>query len=60
VPTFDAAAPEGKRIDDNVRRALTEDIIGQYVLRLQNDLGTSINMNAVRQVSSGSVDRNQN
>jgi peptidyl-prolyl cis-trans isomerase D len=61
VPTLDTASADGKRIDDNVKRGITEDFIGQYVQQLQKDLGTTINLNVVRQVSSGgSVDPDQN
>jgi hypothetical protein len=35
-----------------MRRALTEDLLGQYVLRLQTDFGATINLNALRSVSS--------
>ena len=61
VPALDTASADGKRIDDNVKRGITEDFIGQYVQQLQKDLGTTINLNVVRQVSSGgSVDPDQN
>jgi peptidyl-prolyl cis-trans isomerase D len=61
VPTLDAASTDGKRIDENVKRGITEDFIGQYVQQLKKDLGASINLNVVRQVSSGgSVDADQN
>ena len=49
---------EGKRIADAMRRSLSEDVIAQYVQRLQTDLGASINQTALRQVvSGGSGDR---
>jgi peptidyl-prolyl cis-trans isomerase D len=61
VPALDTASADGKRIDDNVKRGITEDFIGQYVQQLQKDLGATINLNVVRQVSSGgSVDPDQN
>jgi peptidyl-prolyl cis-trans isomerase D len=61
VPALDTASADGKRIDDNVKRGITEDFIGQYVQQLQKDLGATINLNVVRQVSSGgSVDQDQN
>ena len=58
VPNFDAASTEGKRIEDATRRSLTEDLLAQYVAQLQNDLGATINMDALRRVSSGSSDQN--
>ncbi|MEA2873526.1 MAG: peptidyl-prolyl cis-trans isomerase [Hyphomicrobiales bacterium] len=54
VPTFDSASPEGKRIEDTTRRALTEDLLAQYVAQLQTDLGATINQDALRRVASGS------
>lgn len=58
VPSFDAASNEGKRIEDTTRRSLTEDLLAQYVGRLQTELGATINMDAVRRVASGSSDLN--
>jgi peptidyl-prolyl cis-trans isomerase D len=58
VPAFDAAAPEGQKIADTMRRSLTEDLLAQYVTQLQNDLGATINMDAVRRSVSGSSDQN--
>jgi peptidyl-prolyl cis-trans isomerase D len=54
APAFNAASPEAKRLEDTTRRSLSEDLIGQYVLRLQTDYGASINQDALRRVASGS------
>ena len=60
VPAFDADSPDSrKRIADTMRRSLTEDLLAQYVTRLQTDLGATINMDAVRRsVSGSSADQN--
>jgi peptidyl-prolyl cis-trans isomerase D len=58
VPQFDAASGDNKRIVDNMRRAMTEDMLAQYVQRLQTDIGATINLEAMRRVSSGSSDQN--
>ena len=58
VPSFDAASSEGKRIEETTRRSFTEDLLAQYVGRLQTELGATINMDAVRRVASGSSDQN--
>jgi peptidyl-prolyl cis-trans isomerase D len=55
VPDFDANSDEGKRIVEAARRSLSEDVIAQYVQRLQTDLGATINQTALRQVVSGST-----
>jgi peptidyl-prolyl cis-trans isomerase D len=58
IPDFVADAPENKRVIDTMRRAMTEDMLAQYVQRLQTDIGATINMDAVRRVSSGNTDPN--
>ncbi len=57
APAFDTASPEGQKIDDTMRRSLTEDLLAQYVTQLQTDLGATINMEVVRRtVTGGPVD----
>jgi peptidyl-prolyl cis-trans isomerase D len=58
VADFDAASPEVKRIADQMRRSLTEDMLAQYVQRLQTDIGATIYQDALRRVASGSTDQN--
>src|SRR3954469_5948107 len=58
VPAFDAASADGKKISDTMRRSITEDLLAQYVSRLQTDMGATINMDAVRRAVSGSSDQN--
>jgi peptidyl-prolyl cis-trans isomerase D len=52
-PPLDPASAEAKRIGDDLKRALSDDIMGQYIVRLQNDLGVTINQAAVRQAIGG-------
>ncbi|MEA2928618.1 MAG: peptidyl-prolyl cis-trans isomerase [Hyphomicrobiales bacterium] len=52
VPSFDSASADAKRAEDTMRRTLTEDLLSQYVLRLQADLGATINLNALRTANS--------
>jgi peptidyl-prolyl cis-trans isomerase D len=49
VPAFDAQAPDAKQLQDNLRTAYAEELIAQYVGRLQTDLGASINEAALNQ-----------
>ena len=58
VPAFNAASSEGKRIEESTRRSLTEDLLAQYVGRLQTELGATINMDALRRIASGTSDQN--
>jgi peptidyl-prolyl cis-trans isomerase D len=54
VPELVATSGEAKRITDAMRRSISEDIIAQYITRLQADIGASINQTALRQAVSGS------
>ena len=54
VPAFDANSPDSRKISDTMRRSITEDLLAQYVTRLQTDLGATINMDAVRRIVGGS------
>jgi peptidyl-prolyl cis-trans isomerase D len=57
MPKLVPASAEAKRIDDSLKRALSDDIMGQYILRVQNDIGVSINQAALRQaIGGGRVD----
>ena len=53
VPDFDAASAEAKRVAEGMRRQMSEDLIAQYVQRLQTDLGVTINQDALRRVAGG-------
>jgi peptidyl-prolyl cis-trans isomerase D len=57
VPEVSADA-ENKRVTDNMRRSMSEDVLAQYVQRLQTDIGATINFDVVRRVASGSTDQN--
>jgi peptidyl-prolyl cis-trans isomerase D len=54
VPELDPEAAEAKRIDEALRQRAAEDLIAQYVARLQNDAGVTINQKALSQVAGGS------
>jgi peptidyl-prolyl cis-trans isomerase D len=53
VPPFDSASPEAKKVTDVLQRSLTEDLLAQYMARLQADVGITINQNALNQVIGG-------
>lgn len=53
VPPLDPASEDGKRLVEEVRRSMSDDLLSQYIARLQNELGTNINAEAVRQVVGG-------
>jgi peptidyl-prolyl cis-trans isomerase D len=56
VPPFDAASPQGQRYNGRLRRDMTEVLFDQYVRRLEDDLGTTINQDAVTRIRGGSVE----
>jgi peptidyl-prolyl cis-trans isomerase D len=53
VPKLDPASPETKQLENALRVAGYEDLVSQYVLQLQSDLGTTVNQAAINQVLSG-------
>jgi peptidyl-prolyl cis-trans isomerase D len=53
TPPLDINAPEGKRLHDAVRDAISADLLGQYVAQIERDLGATINQDAVRRVVGG-------
>jgi peptidyl-prolyl cis-trans isomerase D len=54
VPTLDPEAADSKRIDEALRQRVTEDLVAQYLARLQSEVGVTINRNALNQVAGGS------
>ena len=53
VPPLDPEAADAKRIDEALTARNTEDLIAQYVARLQSDIGVTINQSALNQVTGG-------
>ena len=53
VPALDMASDEAKRTLETLNRSLSEDILAEYVTRLESEIGVTINQNALNQVVSG-------
>ncbi len=53
VPKLDPESEEAKRIAEALSRAYGEDLIAQYVSRLEKDVGVTINQAALNQVTGG-------
>lgn len=53
TPPLDPASAEAKPIDDALRRTIADDIVAEYITRLQNEVGVTINQAALSQVSGG-------
>ncbi|MGP0094573.1 MAG: SurA N-terminal domain-containing protein [Xanthobacteraceae bacterium] len=52
-PNLDMTSPEAKRLNDAVHAALAEDLISEYLMRIQSDIGVTINEHALSQVIGG-------
>ncbi len=48
---LDPNSEEVKKIDETLRRSYADDIVSQYLVRLQNEIGVTINQAALRQVA---------
>jgi peptidyl-prolyl cis-trans isomerase D len=53
VPTLDAASADTKRVVETLDRGLSEDILAEYIARLESEIGVTINQNALNQVLGG-------
>jgi len=53
APPLDANSPEAKQLTTTLQNSYSDDILGEYVLRLENDYGVSINQSALNQVIGG-------
>ena len=54
-PKFDANSADAKRIADVVKRQESEEIVGQYITWLEDQLGTSVNQAGLAQALSNSA-----
>jgi peptidyl-prolyl cis-trans isomerase D len=55
TPTFDSKSTDGERIAQKVQRDLSDDLIGQYMSKLEDDLGTSVNTAVMAQATGNSA-----
>jgi hypothetical protein len=49
VPAFDANSATTARLLDQLKASYGDDVLSQYVARLENDIGTDINRSAIAQ-----------
>ena len=54
VPAFDAVAPESKQMADTLKNAIADELLTQYIARVQSDLGTTVNRAALTQALNAS------
>jgi peptidyl-prolyl cis-trans isomerase D len=55
VPTIDMNSDDTKRIVETLNRGISEELFGEYVARIQNEIGVTLNQAVLRQVISGSA-----
>ncbi len=53
IPPPDPAAADARQMNERVKRALAEDLLTQYIMRLESELGATINTQALSQVVGG-------
>jgi len=53
APPLDTNSPEVKQLTTTLQNSYSDDMIGQYIARLENDYGVSINQSALNQVIGG-------
>lgn len=59
VPTLDPKSEEAKKAQDTLNRAVAEDMFSEYIARLEDEIGVTINQSALNQIiSGGAVDTN--
>jgi peptidyl-prolyl cis-trans isomerase D len=54
-PPVDLTAPEMKPVKDSLQNSYADDIIGQYIAKLENDFGVTLNQTAIAQVVGSST-----
>ncbi|WP_438277929.1 SurA N-terminal domain-containing protein [Nitrobacter sp.] len=55
VPPLDLASDETKKLKDSLQRALADEDVGQYIVRLETEIGTTINQAAVAQITGANA-----
>ena len=57
-PAFDANAPEAKQLSASLQNSFADDIVGQYIAKIESDIGVTLNQAALNQVVGGSTGTN--
>ena len=60
VPKLDMAAEDAKRLVETLNRGLSEEVFGEYVAQLENEVGVTINQSALNQVITGGASTDEN
>lgn len=54
VPPLDLASDETKKLREGIQRGLSDEYVGQYIVKLEAEIGTKINQAAVAQITGAS------
>ena len=54
VPTLDVASDETKKLREGIQRGMSDEYVGQYIVKLEAEIGTKINQAAVAQITGAS------
>ena len=57
-PAFDGNAPEAKQLSASLQNSFADDIVGQYIARIEADIGVTLNQAALNQVVGGGTGAN--
>ncbi len=52
-PKFDPNTPTARTIAEQLKTAYSDDVIGEYIARIENELGVDINQTALNQIVGG-------
>jgi peptidyl-prolyl cis-trans isomerase D len=60
VPTTDMNSPAAKSIADQLNRSFSDDVFGQYIAQVENEVGVTVNQAAIKQVVTGGSSNQSN
>ncbi|MFL6799786.1 MAG: SurA N-terminal domain-containing protein [Xanthobacteraceae bacterium] len=60
IPTLDGNAKDTKQLSTTLTRGISEDMFAEYVAKLENEVGVTINQSALTQVISGGTGGDMN
>ena len=52
-PPFEASTPQGQAITTTLQNSYTDDLVSEYIARLENDFGVTVNPSALNQIVGG-------
>jgi peptidyl-prolyl cis-trans isomerase D len=55
VPPVDATSPDGKQMVETLQRSIADAMLGEYLARIEKDIGASINQSALNQATGATA-----